>query len=195
MGIAMSFACCLLPALIRTPRPSKINLLSSWRPTVGALLLPYLLSTWSDAAAKAARKLRPEHLEQALAVMVYPPPAPSYIEPWDWYFRIQVAAALGASRLGSESWAEAHGRKALEDVLDGPADWTGTAAIIALLDVGRRDEAARPLVMKALLGAARRAANPAAFQHVIRPAALALLEFSHISPEVSKEMKNLLRDE
>lgn len=156
---------------------------------------PYLLSSWSSAAAKAAHKLRPEHMEQVLAVMVHPPSAPKYIEPWDWYFRVEVAAALIASHLGGEPWATARRRMDLEDVLDGPADWTSTAAVIALLDVARRDDAARPLVVNALLRTARRPENSPAYQHAIRPAALAILELPGVAPEVLKEMKDLIKDE
>jgi ankyrin repeat protein len=155
---------------------------------------PYQLSSWSRVAAKAARELRAEPLQQVLGAMVHPPEAPEYIEPWDWYLRVQVAAALIVSYLGDEPWAESRRRKALEDVLDGPADWTNTAAVIALLDVGRRDERARPSVLNALLHCARRAVAPAAYQHAIRPAALAVLELPGVGQDVVKEMKGITKD-
>lgn len=97
--------------------------------------------------------------------------------------------------LGDEPWAESRRRKALEDVLDGPADWTNTAAVIAILDVGRRDERARPSVLNALLRCARRAVAPAAYQHAIRPAALAVLELPGVGQDVLKEMKGITKQE
>jgi ankyrin repeat protein len=158
--------------------------------------VPYLLSTWSRAAAKAARRLPQERLREAMAVMVHPPPGPAYLEPWVWTFRVQVAAALVASFVGDEPWAESPRRSALEAVLDGPADWTNTAAVIALLDVGRRDEVARPAVADALVRTARRPMNPAVYQHAIRPAARALLELPDVSPDVVQEMrKTAARDQ
>jgi hypothetical protein len=126
--------------------------------------------------------------------MVYPPPAPEDVEPWDWYLRVQVAAALIASHLGDEPWAESPRRILLEAVLDGPVDWTSTAAVIALLDVARRDEAARPLIVTALLRTARRSMNPAAYQHAIRPAGLALLELEGVPADVLRELKDLVDD-
>src|SRR5262249_22510990 len=104
----------------------------------------YLLSSWSRAAARAAKSLRPENLPEVIAAMVHPALGPSYLRAWDWYFRVEVAAALIAAHLGSEPWADSPRRRALEDVLDGPIDWATTAAVIALLDVALRDEAARP---------------------------------------------------
>jgi hypothetical protein len=156
---------------------------------------PYVLSVWSKASSAVARNLRAEDLPRVLAVMVHPPPPPAYVEPWDWYLRVQVAAALVASHLGGGAWAEAPRRKALEDIMDGPGDWTNTAAIIALLDVARRDELARPAILQALLRTARRPANPPAYQHAIKPAALAVLEIPNVGADVSNEMKSIIREE
>ncbi|MGC4119867.1 MAG: hypothetical protein QM765_35880 [Myxococcales bacterium] len=149
---------------------------------------PYRLDGWSNAAHAAAHVLMPEDLRQVLAVMVHPPKEPELFEPWDWYFRVQVAAALVVSHLGVEPWSESARRRALEDVLDGPADWSNTAAAIALLDVAQRDEAARPQVVEALLRTTRRSVNPPAYQHAIRPAARALLEIPGVGPELRTEL-------
>ena len=70
------------------------------RHVAGVAEYPYVLSAWSKASAAVARKLRAEDLPHVLAVMVHPPDGPAYVEPWDWYLRVQVAAALVASNLG-----------------------------------------------------------------------------------------------
>jgi ankyrin repeat protein len=132
---------------------------------VGAIArMPYLLRLWSEAA----RRVTFEPADVA-AVMAHPPDGPDYLEPWDWWFRVQVAAAIVLSHLDG-------GRQILEDIADGPADWSNTAAILGLFDVARRDEKARPAVTNKLLAIARREATPPAYQHAIQPAALALLE-------------------
>lgn len=154
---------------------------------------PYQLDVWSRAAATTAEQLAPSDLTNILAVAVFPPDGPRYIEPWDWYFRVQVAAALIASHLVESPWVDSPGRHALEAVLSGPADWTNTAAIIALFDVARRDKVARPLVLKTLLRTARRPITPPVYQHAIMPAAFAILELGDISPEVSDEMTSLIK--
>jgi len=156
---------------------------------------PYVLSAWSKAAAKVAQKLREEDLQRVLAVMVHPPSGPKYIEPWDWYFRVQVAAALVGSHLGGAPRAESPSRRALEDIADGPADWSNTAALIGLLDLARRDEASRPLIVQALIRTARRPVNPPAYQHAIKPAALAVLELPGVDAGMKHEMRELMRED
>jgi hypothetical protein len=143
----------------------------------------------------AAERLEVARLPQVLAVMVHPPAPPKGVEPWDWHFRVQVAAALIASHMGKEAWAESPRRKALEAVLDGPADWTNTAAVIALLDVARRDEAARPSAIAALLRTTRRSLNPPVYQNAIRPAAFALLELPGLAADVVRELRELVSEE
>lgn len=177
-----------LPAL--SPPPDDVL-----RLVAGVAEYPYVLPVWSRVSATAARKLRAEDLQRVLAVMVHPPPRPTYLEPWDWYLRVQVAAALVGSQLGGAAWTESPSRNVLEGIVDGPADWTNTAAVIALLDVARRDEAARELVVQALVRTAHRTVNPPAYQHAIRPAALALLEIPNVDVDVVNEMKAFLNEE
>jgi hypothetical protein len=149
---------------------------------------PYALRVWSDLAAGAVKRLDAAQLDEVLAAMVNPPAAPSRIEPWDWYFRVQVAAALVVSH-----WKDSAGRSALEDIADGPADWTNTAAIIALFDSARRDETHRAKIIEALLRTARREMNAPTYQQAIRPAAWALLDLDAGS-EIERELSEMLVD-
>jgi hypothetical protein len=154
---------------------------------------PYALPIWSRIAALMANQLRDQDLRPLLSVMVYPPATPATIEPWDWSLRVQVAAALIASHLAGPARAESPSLSLLKDLMDGPADWSNTAAIIALFDVARRDEAARPAVVRDLLRTARRRITPPAYQHAIKPAALALLDIPQVSAEVVGEMTEIVR--
>jgi ankyrin repeat protein len=155
---------------------------------------PYFLPSWSERAEQAARRLGEFSAEDIVAAMVHPPGGPPYLEPWNWVLRVQVAAALIVSYADVEPWAHAPRREVLEAVLDGPADWTNTAAAIALFDVARRDEAARDTVIEALARAVRRPVCPAAFQHAITPAAQALVEVPGVSPDLVAEARRILAD-
>jgi hypothetical protein len=147
---------------------------------------PYLLRVWSEAALRAARAMTRDALPQVLAAMVHWVDGPGYVEIWDWRFRVQLAAALVASHLGDEPWERSARREALEDVVEGPADWTSTAAIIALMDVATRDEAARASAIAALHRCARRRFNPTLWQHVVEPASWALHDLDVIEPDEAK---------
>jgi ankyrin repeat protein len=141
---------------------------------VGAIArMPYLLRIWSEAARRVALPA-----PEVAAVMVHPPEAPEYLEPWDWWFRVQVAAALVLSHTSE-------GRNALKDIADGPADWSNTAAILALYDLARRDETARPSIIEKLLEITRRTVHAPAYQHAIQPAAYALLELGVAGDELT----------
>jgi hypothetical protein len=173
------------------PRPKAELLLEISR----VATYPYSLATWSKAAATAAaQKLASFSPEDVLSAMVHPPPAPPYLRAWDWAFRFQVAAGLVASHMGREPWKGSSRQRAIEDVLDGPADWSNSAAVIALLDVGRRDLDARRSVQEALLRCVRRPLNPPAYQHAIRPASLALLELPGVDEGVRRVMRELVAD-
>jgi ankyrin repeat protein len=150
---------------------------------------PYLLRIWSQAALRAARGMARDALPRVLATMAHGVDGPGYVEIWDWRFRVQVAAALVVSYLGDEPWDGAARRQALEDVAEGPADWTSTAAIIALMDVARRDEAARPAVVAALHRCARRPFNPTLWQHVVGPASRALHDLGAIEADEAKALE------
>ncbi|MBS2033182.1 MAG: ankyrin repeat domain-containing protein [Deltaproteobacteria bacterium] len=151
--------------------------------------IPYLLSVWSRHSERAAARLGDESPASIAGAMVHPPPRPAHIEPWDWWFRVQVAAALVIARQATPPWATSGSRAVLKSVLNGPADWTNTAAIIALFEVGMRDASTRGDVLETLLEAARRPLTPPVFQHVVEPACVALLEFPQLDPIVADELR------
>lgn len=156
---------------------------------------PYRLASWSEAARRAARGLGRGALGEVLATMAHgAEDGPGYVEPWDWRFRVQVAAALVVSHLGDEPWETSPRRAALEDVAEGPADWTSTAAIVALLEVARRDEAARPSALAALHRCARRPFNPTLWQHVVEPACWALRELGAIERDEAEALEASLAE-
>jgi ankyrin repeat protein len=150
---------------------------------------PYLLRIWSQAALHAAAGLTADALPEVLATMVHWVDGPGYLEIWDWRFRVQVAAALVASYLGDEPWDRSARQEALEDLAEGPADWTSTAAIIALVDVAKRDKGARPTAIATLHRCARRPYGPTLWQHVVEPASWALHDLGVIEPDEAKALE------
>lgn len=157
-------------------------------------LRPYRLEGWCQFAQELAADLGVESIGSLLATMARPPKGPSYLEAWDWWFRAQVASALIVSFVGADSWGASERRAALRDVLDGPADWSNTAVVVALFDVARRDADARGDVVDTLLAVTRRTITSPAYQHAIRPAALALLELGGLPPETEATIHDLIEE-
>jgi hypothetical protein len=93
---------------------------------VGALAAkPFRMETWRAEAASLAQQLaRVSPLELA-AVMVHPPPRPEGVQAWNWLTAVQMAAALVLAETEA-------GRTLLVDLLHGPVDWVGGAAVAAL---------------------------------------------------------------
>jgi tetratricopeptide (TPR) repeat protein len=91
----------------------------------------YDLALWAASAARLGHSLRPIRVDELLGVMVHPPLAPDEFTPWDWVQRIQIAAALAVAAL-DEGWAGSLRRKVLISLINGPMDWSVSAAIVAL---------------------------------------------------------------
>jgi hypothetical protein len=72
--------------------------------------------------------------------MVHPPMPPQGWWPWQWIFRVQVAAALVLARL-DKPWASGVHRRALLSLANGPMDWTTDAALLALTTLAQEDPA------------------------------------------------------
>lgn len=145
-------------------------------------LVPYSEAVWWEHAELEA-SLDEDAIRALLAAMVHPGAPPPYLEPWDWWLRVQVASAFAIARAESSPWAGSLRREVLTDVADGPADWTNTAAITALTAVARHLPEARDDVRETLRAIAERKPTPPAYQHAIEPAILALLELGDLDAE------------
>jgi hypothetical protein len=118
----------------------------------------YRLQDWSQIAASQAGALGVP-ASQALGVMVHPPAPESTETLWDWRFRIQVAAALLAAHLSEQSGSDP--LAVLSEIVDGPIDWTTSAALIALLDVALRKADRRREIAALFLNVLGRPPSPA----------------------------------
>ncbi|NUO54000.1 MAG: hypothetical protein HOV80_34580 [Polyangiaceae bacterium] len=94
---------------------------------------PYDLDAWWSESGAWAADRDDAHVASLLSLMASPPEIPHHVAlpPWLWNFRVQVAAALAIAQVG-EAWAGSRRQQALRDLIEGPIDWTTTAAIVAL---------------------------------------------------------------
>ena len=99
---------------------------------------PFNLSDWAVLAQQAATMEGTLARDHLLAVMTHPPKAPANIAAWDWVQRVQVAAALTIAFL-DDGWEGSVRRETLVALLNGPMDWSITAAILALTYLAERD--------------------------------------------------------
>jgi hypothetical protein len=153
-------------------------------------LTPYSEAVWWKRAAGGPSD--EAALRELCAAMLHPGTRPSYVEVWDWWFRVQVAAAFLVARSGDAPWPGSLRREVLLDLADGPADWTNEAAIRALVAIARHDESARDDVHDELLRIARRAGGAPAYQHAILPAAGGRIELGGLAPEVRTELEAIV---
>ena len=77
-------------------------------------------------------------MDDLLGVMVHPPLSPDSFTPWDWIQCIQFAATLAVTGLDA-GWAGSLRRKVLVSLVNGPMDWSVTAAIVALTHLAAMD--------------------------------------------------------
>lgn len=154
-------------------------------------IVPYSETVWWERAA--GEREDEETLRGLCGAMTDPGPRPRYLDVWDWWFRTQVAAAFRIARAEGAAWVGSLRREALLDLADGPADWSNTAAILALGAVARHDESAVADVRSELLRIARRPLTSPAYQHAISPAACALLDLGGLDEPTRAEMEALVR--
>lgn len=60
---------------------------------------------WWQRAGELAPSITKDGLEPLFASMVHPPPTPASRTPWDWMFRVQIAAAFVLARSDDASTA------------------------------------------------------------------------------------------
>jgi tetratricopeptide (TPR) repeat protein len=97
----------------------------------------YYLPRWWSRAGEIGPRLGAHAIGELLGAMVHPNEPPPSVPAWDWIQRLQVAAALLIARADP-----VEGRRALEDVLDGPIDWVSEAALVGLTEIALDDPSA-----------------------------------------------------
>ncbi len=153
---------------------------------------PYSLDAWSDVAKELAEDLDEDAIDDLLAVMTDPPEGPAYLAAWDFWFRTQIAAALLVSHVGTTPWAESKRRERLLDLTRGPCDWANGAAMIALLDVTRREPQTKDEIREALLALTTIEMTAPRYQHVMKPAALVLRELGGLDGAATERLDALI---
>lgn len=104
---------------------------------------PFNLELWEKPARDLAQQMGPAWAQQLAFVMVHPPPLPTPdVDPFDWVFRVQIAAALVIAYIDG-GWEGSLRKRALTSIALGPTDWTTDAALIALGWLGRSDPGIR----------------------------------------------------
>ena len=104
------------------------------RQIAGIAITGFNIHHWRDIANAVAEELGAESLKSLLGIMAHTPRPHLDFEPWDWLFRIQLASALVIAYL-DEGWENSLRKQVLLSLLYGPADWTVTAAIVALTEI------------------------------------------------------------
>jgi tetratricopeptide (TPR) repeat protein len=152
----------------------------------------YDRSSWAESAARLGTALGPDRVDELLGVMVHPPFAREPQTPWDWVQRVQFAAALAVLGL-DEGWAGSLRRKVLISLVNGPMDWSVSAAIVALAHLAATDP---QIAMEALDVFRARLRNLPDRGHVCYalPLALAMLDLPGVTQAERAELKAKLRE-
>lgn len=134
--------------------------------------LPYTRERWTLACCDVAHQVA--DVAQLLAIMVHPPTIAGF-EPWDSRFRVMVAAALSVGHLAGD--ATSH----LVRLIDGPVDWTTTAATIALCDVALRGPELAPAIVQEINQRLARPLTPVWYQCFVAQAKWLLIRLGATS--------------
>lgn len=141
---------------------------------------PYNLELWLGQSHAAAESLGFIALESLLGAMVHPPPRPEGVPHWRWTFQIQIAAALTVAFV-DDGWQDSVRRRALLSLLDGPVDWTSTAAVVALCALALCEEELRPTIIPILDEALTAPSTPIWRACVEEPLVHCMLAFPDLS--------------
>jgi hypothetical protein len=155
---------------------------------------PYGVEPWWGSAQTLGARLGPPAVESLLAVMVHPPPRPASVPPWDWRFGVQVAAALCLASVDG-GWEGSARREGLLSLLQGPVDWTAAAAVIALAEIARREEAPRSAIVGLLADEVLVPMSPIRFECIIEPAVPLLLGRVPLSARMEETLAAFARRE
>lgn len=149
----------------------------------------YEPSKWSASARLVAAKLGEGAARDVLATMAFPPAAPDGAPPGDWRFRVQVAAAFVACRLGSST-----GDRAAHALVNGPIDWTTTAAIVALTELARDTPERASHVIALLAPLVEPSRSPIHFGCVVSPVVHCILRITGLPDDVRDLALSMRRD-
>jgi hypothetical protein len=138
--------------------------------------LPFSREAWQSPCRQLAVEV--SELSELFAVMVHPPRSSSR-PPWDWRFHVMTAATLAIGHLvnGDASTAGDH---PLVRLLDGPVDWSTTAAVIALCDVALRRPDFASAIIRELNSRLKHPVTPVWYQCYMQPARWAVLRLMQI---------------
>lgn len=157
---------------------------------------PWVAARWNAQARELATALGPDAVRDVLATMVHPPETPVGAPPDVFRFHVQVAAASVACRLEeSAEWKGSVRERAMHALVNGPLDWTTTAAIVALTELATEKpdlaSAIRGDLLTPLVEISKSAIHYAC---VIRPLVHCLLRFPHTPPELRDVLVGMRRD-
>ncbi len=160
--------------------------------------------TWAEMARRTAKELGFDKVNEVLSTMVIMPalpravypdgkPGPSPFKLPDWWFRVQLAAALIVAFI-DEGWEDSVRKRALESMIFGPPDWITTVGMIALVVLANVDQTARPHAEGLLYGLIRPASSPIEVACVAQPLAHCLLQLPGLDAETRKTFRDLRAD-
>jgi hypothetical protein len=146
---------------------------------------PYSRKEWGHVADELATRLTESQVPQLLNVMVHPPALPE-LDPWDVRFAVMCAAAFVLARLGKAPGVQSRGGDALVGLLDGPVDWTVTAAALALVDLALRRPESEAQVLALLLARMDRPMSPIWYMCFYEPVSWLLLRLPSLPAKVQE---------
>lgn len=142
---------------------------------------------WATSARDLAKRLGEGAVKDVLAVLAHPPPAPEGAPLGEWRFRVQVAAAFVACRVGwasAPAWPASLGGRASRALLDGPLDWSTSAAIVALSELALEEPDLGATIASLLAPLVVTPASPIHYGCAVHPAVYCILRLQAVPDDV-----------
>jgi hypothetical protein len=133
--------------------------------------MPFSRPAWRAECRTLATEVA--DVDELLAAMVHPTPSPSRT-PWDWRFQVMTASALALGHLRADEPSNISNHP-LVRLLDGPVDWSTTAAVIALGDIALREPRFASVITRELESRLSQPTTPIWHQCFAQPAQWVLL--------------------